>query len=310
MIKPFPPNQTKPMHKNLQNIIIAGCGYLGKKLVKKLLAGPQTRTTPITALVKSLQSQSDCAALGINSMAIDLDEPVNELPDALQQPGSLVYYFVPPPPRGDRDSRAREFLHYCTQNAAYPEKIVLISTTGVYGNCHGQWVDESAIINPQVDRARRRADAEQQFQDYCQQHSISLVILRVSGIYAPDKLPLKRIKAGTPIVREEDSPYSNRIHADDLTEICFRAGINPDIDGIFNCADGHPTTMYDYFMRVAHASHLPAPPAINLEQARTQLSAGMLSYMDESRRIDNTKLLHTFGLELQYPDLDSGLKKV
>jgi len=286
-------------------IYIIGHGYMGHKLLQVLLDQSLASAEQITTVARSLPESQ----IPNQHLVWDLDrtEPVKQ---SIPEPGAIIYYFVPPPPKGRRDTRAQTFIAQLEQNTraeTRPAKIVLISTTGVYGNCYGQWVDETAPLNPSVDRARRRADAEQQFQHYAQNHNIPLVILRVSGIYAADKLPLKRIQAQTPVVREEDSPYSNRIHADDLLNICIIAGLNPDIEGIYNCSDGHPTTMYDYFMRVARASHLPEPPAISLEQARSKLSSGMLSYMNESRRIDNHKLLKDFKLTLKYPDLEQGL---
>ncbi|MCW8930583.1 MAG: NAD-dependent epimerase/dehydratase family protein [Gammaproteobacteria bacterium] len=288
---------------------IVGCGYLGRKLLNELLLRNLFVADKITTLVKTQSSQEHCAQTGVHSIAYDMDDCESQLPDSIVIDQSLIYYFAPPPSHGEKDSRAKNFLKQLSQKEAHqqPSKIVLISTTGVYGNCHGQWVDENTPVNPGVDRARRRFDAEQQFQHYSQKFNIPLVILRVSGIYGPEKMPLKRIQAQTPIVREEDSPFSNRIHADDLLEVCLIAGLSNEIEGIYNCADGHPTTMYDYFMKVAQANHLPEPPTISLEQAKTQLSAGMLSYMEESRRIDNQKLLTDFKISLKYPDLNKGL---
>lgn len=292
-------------NKSEQPIIIAGCGYLGKKLLSAVLTNNLAPVEQISTITRTEESQRQCACSGVHSLSLNLDDRHSCLPADLVFEHAIVYYFVPPPAQGDKDSRAKHFLQNIgTKTAA---KIVLISTTGVYGNCHGQWVDENTPVKPQVDRARRRLDAEQQFQTYCTQRHIPLVILRVSGIYGPGKLPLQRIQAQTPIVREQDSPFSNRIHATDLLEICLRAGLRNDIAGIFNCADGHPTTMCDYFLKVAKANNLPEPPMITLQQAQTQLSAGMLSYMAESRRIDNQKLLSSFQLTLTYPNLDSGL---
>lgn len=291
-------------------INIIGCGYLGRRLLHELLSAKLAQPDNITTVVKTQNSQLLCAQSGVHSIIFDMDKPDSRLPETVKLNQSLIYYFAPPPGHGKQDSRAHNFLKQLSliqSPPIYPRKIVLISTTGVYGNCHGQWVNEETPLNPGVDRARRRFDAEQQFQRYCRKFNIPLVILRVSGIYGPEKLPLKRIKAQIPIVREEDSPFSNRIHADDLLEICLRAGYTNEIEGIFNCADGHPSTMCDYFMKVARANHLPEPPTITLEQAKTQLSAGMLSYMEESRRIDNRKLLTTFKISLKYPDLDKGL---
>ena len=285
-------------------ISIIGCGYIGYRLIQQLLSRKLAKTENISTLVKTVESKEQCLKLGVSSISFDMDNIDEKLPASFQIHQSILYYFAPPPGQGTVDSRARQFIKLLVKQ---PSKIVLISTTGVYGNCHGQWVNEDTPLNPEVDRAQRRCDAEQQFQSYCQKFNIPLVILRVSGIYGPGKLPLKRIKASTPIVREEDSPFSNRIHSDDLLEICLKAGLSDDIEGVFNCADGHPTTMCDYFMKVAQANKLPKPPTITLEQAKTQLSAGMLSYMGESRRIDNQKLLTTFKLSLKYPDLDKGL---
>lgn len=287
-------------------IYIIGHGYMGHKLLQALLEQSLASAEQITTVARSLpepHSQNPHLVWDLDST-----EAVNH---SIPKPNAIIFYFVPPPPKGRQDTRVQTFIAQLEQNTqaeTKPAKIVLISTTGVYGNCHGQWVDETTPLNPSVDRARRRADAEQQFQHYAQNHNIPLVILRVSGIYAADKLPLKRIQAQTPVVQEEDSPYSNRIHANDLLNICLIAGLNPDIEGVYNCSDSHPTTMYDYFMRVARASYLPAPPSISREQARSELSSGMLSYMDESRRIDNHKLLKDFKLTLKYPDLEQGLK--
>jgi len=292
------------LYENKKKISIIGSGYIGQRLIQLLLSRKLAEAEQINTLVKSIDSQKQCSELGVSSIQFDMDTIDIPLPEQLQIHPSVLYYFAPPPAQGSIDTRARQFIK---QLIKAPSRIVLISTTGVYGNCHGQWVNENTALNPGVDRARRRVDAEQQFQSYCREFNIPLVILRVSGIYGPGKLPLKRIKTQTPIVREEDSPFSNRIHTDDLLEICLKAGLSENIEGIFNCADGHPTTMYDYFIKVARAKKLPEPPAITLQQAKTQLSAGMLSYMSESRRIDNQKLLTVFDLSLKYPDLEKGL---
>ena len=291
------------MLKNSVNII--GCGSIGRGLLHLLVTRTLVKAEHITALVKTKESRKQCLALGASSHCIDLDNGSEQLPDSLSMRQSIVYYFTPPPAQGTEDSRVRHFIAQLGEQ--YPARVVLISTTGVYGHCYGQWVNEDKPVNPEVDRAWRRVDAEQQFQMYCQEFDIPLVILRVAGIYGPEKLPLKRIKAKIPIVRAEDSPYSNRIHVDDLLEICIKAGLSRHIEGIFNCADSQPTTMADYFIKVARANGLEEPPVITLEQAKTQLSAGMLSYMSESRRIDNHKSLSVFEYSLKYPELDKGL---
>jgi nucleoside-diphosphate-sugar epimerase len=288
---------------------IVGCGYLGKKLITRLLNDPLINKEKIIAIVKTLTSQTQCSQQNIISLRMDLDDSNTLISTHWQH--SIIYYFIPPPPQGKKDHRARYFIqqlrHYTAQTMTQPAtKIILISTTGVYGDCQGHWVNETSPAQPKLDRALRRYDAEQQFQQYCDELTIPLVILRVSGIYGAGKLPLKRIRAKTPIVCAEDSPFSNRIHSDDLVNICLQAGVSDSITGLFNCADGHPSTMYDYFTQVARSQNLAEPPSISLIDAQQQLSSGILSYMAESRRIDNQKLLAHFQ-PLQYPTLAQGL---
>lgn len=285
---------------NKNPIAIIGCGHIGKLLAQQLLK----KNISVTGYVSSDSSFSECKNRNISCEIIDLDKPLENI----VLTGQRLIYLAPPPRSGKIDTRITNFLNSIAKQA--PEKFVLISTTGVYGDCQGKWIDESAPLKPNADRAFRRVDAEQQVQKFCQRLKIPLVILRVPGIYGPGKIPLARIKSGQAIVNKQDSPFTNRIHADDLVSICERALLQTEITGIYNATDGNPGTMYDYFVGIASAMDLPAPPAISLAEAQQQLSAGMLAYMAESRRIDNKKLLKDFDIFLQYPDLKAGLKDI
>ena len=285
---------------NDNRITIAGCGHIGKLLAQQLLK----KNISVTGYVNSDTSLTECKNKNIRCEKIDLDQPLKSIDLTAQH----LIYLAPPPPTGKADTRITNYLRAIEQQP--PKKFVLISTTGVYGDCKGAWVDESTPLNPSADRAFRRADAERQVQQFCHRLGIPLVILRVPGIYGPGKIPLARIKSGQAIVNKQDSPFTNRIHSDDLVTICEKALLEHSITGIYNATDGHPGTMYDYFVGIASVLDLPAPPAISLAEAQQQLSAGMLSYMAESRRIDNKKLLNDFALVLQYPHLHEGLKHI
>jgi nucleoside-diphosphate-sugar epimerase len=197
---------------------------------------------------------------------------------------------------------------------ALPDKMILISTTAVYGDCHGDWITENQPVNPQTNRGNRRLDAENASRVWAEKNNIPLVILRVGGIYGPGRLPIARLKKGLPILHEEESPYTNRIHQDDLANICVEAAKYVKNSGhqvaIFNVADGQPGTMSQYFKDVAKACGLPLPPEVTREEAQQQMTAGMLSYLRESRRIDNTKLISELNLDLKYPTLEEGLKNL
>jgi len=285
----------------MQNNLIVGCGYLGKLVAPRL-------TGSVQALVRSLSSQQQCQEQVKNCSLLDLDDPASMVPQSLQLANSRILYLVPPPGRGQEDSRMARFLHIL--DVQIIEKFVLISTTGVYGDCAGNWVTEETPVKPLADRALRRRDAELKLLEFCDKRNIPWMILRVPGIYGPGKLPIKRISRGEPIVREQDSPFSNRIHSEDLAAICVEALNRMELEGIYNCADGHPTTMYDFFKRLAMRLGIDMPESISLQQADTQLSAGMMSYMAESRRISNAKLGADFYYQLQYPDLEAGLKNI
>jgi nucleoside-diphosphate-sugar epimerase len=279
-------------------MLIAGCGDLGKRVAARAHA----RGEDVHCLVRRAASVDALAGGGLAARAVDFDAPLTLTDAELAQ--AQVFYFAPPPNSGDVDPRMTRFLAALD---APPRRIVYVSTTGVYGDCDGDWVDETRPLNPQVDRARRRYDAERQLLAWRDAGRGELVILRVAGIYGPDKLPLQRLRDGVPMIAASDAPWTNRIHIDDLVQVCEAAMVRGGDGEAYNVSDGNPGNMRDYFDRVADAFGLPRAPEIDLDAARDQLSPGLLSYLAESRRLDNRKMLQAFDLELQYPDLASGL---
>ncbi len=279
--------------------LIFGCGYLGRLLARHRLRD----TRQVTGVVRTSSSIELLDGLGISSLQADLDQAV--LPDLPLQDSSL-FYFIPPPKSGYLDTRVRRLIAEFERQGD-PQRIVYLSTTGVYGDCKGEWVTEDRPVNPVAPRAKRRWDAERTFLDWHIRTGRELVTLRVGGIYGPDKLPLERLLKGLPLVRPEESPWTNRIHVDDLVQICA-AAMDKGLDGaVYNVSDGSPGTMIDYFRQIAEMAGLPAPPAISFAQAQHELSAGMLSYMQESRRLDNSKVIKELGISLIHPTLESGL---
>ena len=258
----------------------------------------------MTALARSEKSFVLLRAHGLQAVRGDLDNPASLATLPVQ--GALIYYFAPPPSMGTIDPRMKNFLNVIT-DATSPARIVLISTSGVYGDCQGEWVTEDRPSRPDADRARRRLDAEQQLSAWGEAHAVTVVILRVPGIYGPGRLPEKRLRAGEPVLREQESPWSNRVHIDDLVRACLAAGQRGRPNAVYNISDGHPTTMTDYFNRVADALGLERPPQITLAQARAELSEGMQSYLAESKRLDNRRMREELGVEPRYPNLTQGL---
>ncbi len=283
------------------DVLIVGCGYLGSRVAAHYLK----RQCRVRCLVRTASSAQELAAQGIDAVALDLD--LNDgLPPSIRTADSRLFYFVPPPGQGDADPRVRRLIGALARSGQ-PRRVVYISTTGVYGDCAWRWIDERCPVRPAATRSRRRLDAETAWRKWQRDSGGELIILRVPGIYGPGRLPLQRLRDRVPVVRESESPWSNRIHVDDLLRVCTAAMERGCDGGIYNASDGNPSTMTDFFNRVADVYGLPRPPALSLAEAHTRLSPAMLSYLRESRRLSNLKVRKELGVDPLYPDLDSGL---
>ncbi len=279
-----------------QQILIVGFGDVGERVARlEVTAGHR-----VTALARRPDKTGAVGELGLAALAVDLDQ-ADGLPPL---EADRIYYFAPPPGTGQRDSR---MTHFLAALGGGPKRLVYISTSGVYGDCQGRLVDEDAPLQPGNDRSRRRLDAERQLCDWAQTGGHELVILRVGGIYSANRLPVERLRRGMKILRLEEAPPSNRIHADDLAAICVAAMARGRSGEVYNVSDGHPSTMSDYFLQVAAALHLPPPQQISWQQAQAELSEAMLSYLREGKLLDNGKMLRELAVELRYPDLKTGL---
>jgi nucleoside-diphosphate-sugar epimerase len=281
-------------------VLIVGCGDVGRRVADLLLSA---RHSP-TCIVRSSASRDALLAAGFDARCIDLDAA----PPGIDWSSGFteVYYFAPPPSAGETDPRMTAFLQG-VHGEAPPRRIVYISTSAVYGDCGGAWITEEQPVHPEMARGRRRLDAERQLITWCGETGCEWMLLRVPGIYGPGKLPLARLRQGLPVLREADAPYTNRIHVDDLAAICVAAMSSRRRNTVYNVSDGHPSNMTDYFFRVADAAGLPRPPVVSREEAQRLLSPGMLSFLNDSRRMDNTRLLGELGIALRYPNLDAGL---
>ncbi len=281
-------------------VLIIGCGDIGTRVA----AGCVARGDSVSALVRSAAPIPVLEAAGVVTVSGDLDDAPSLA--GLPAQRALLYYFTPPPEPGNTDPRMGRLLHAVTQSAL-PHKIVYISTSGVYGDHQGGWVDEDTPPNPQTARARARLDAESQLLGWGRTHAVPVVILRVGGIYGPGRLPVERLRRGEPVLRREDAPFTNRIHADDLAQVCLAAAEHGGAGRIYNVCDGEHSTMTDYFNAVADWLGLVRPPQITLAEAQQVLSPALLSYLNESRRMDNRRMREELGVVLRYPNLAAGL---
>ena len=287
--------------KPFKHVLIIGCGDIGLRVSKIWKNGAKS----VFAMARNDESIDTFRQQHLFTCQADLDD-FHSLKD-IPSRQSLLYYFAPPPAKGHVDTRMANFLA-SMEKEALPAHFVYISTSGVYGDQGGELINEDTSVNPTADRAKRRYNAEQQLRTWSKQTSVPITILRVGGIYGPGRLPLQRLKDQIPMLHEELSPQTNRIHADDLAQVCVAAGSKKAEGEIYNVSDGSNSNMTEYFNTIADFYELPRPPLVDWEEAEETISKGMLSYLRESRKMDNSKMINKLDIILKYPTLIDGLK--
>ena len=271
----------------MQRLLIAGYGDIARRTAARLPDGVELRKLS-------------------RRLGVDFDR--RETLGAIAGWADAVLYCAPPPEQAVHDTRVANFLDALARGIL-PARLVYLSTSGVYGDCAGARVDEDRALNPQTARAARRADAERRLALWCSSRGVALVVLRVPGIYAADRLPLARLRAGTPVLREEEDVYTNHIHAEDLAAICVRALRDDAAPGVYNACDDSELKMCEWFDLIADRAGLPRPPRIAREDAAQRIAPQLLSFMNESRRLSNAKLKQAWDLRLAYPTVFDGVPR-
>ena len=282
----------------MERLLILGAGDIARRALPALAS-----RYAVAALVRG--DPGPLAGRGLRTLAGDLDRP--ESLAALAGTAALVLHAAPPAETGARDARTRSLVAALSGARMLPRRIVYLSTSGVYGDCGGARVDESRPLAPQTERARRRVDAELALREWGAERGVEIVILRVPGIYAADRLPLERLRQGTPVLRADEDVYTNHVHADDLAAICVRALELDAPPGVYNASDDTELKMGDYFDLVADRHGLARPPRVSRADAEARLPPTLFSFMRESRRLVNRRLKDVLDVRLRYPTVFEGV---
>ncbi len=288
-----------------QRVLIVGCGDVGLRAAAALPARVR-----VLALTSSPIRLGELRDRGITPLTGNLDQPAT-----LRRLAGLtdrVLHLAPPPGEGTDDARTRNLLRALRLRAP-PAALVYGSTSGVYGDCGGAWVSETRPLRADSARARRRVAAERHVRFVGRSAGVRSSILRIPGIYAPDRAggtPRERLLKGTPVLRAEDDVYTNHIHADDLARACLAALWRGAAQRVYHASDDSQLKMGDYVDFAAGLYGLPRPPRLAREQATKALPPMLLSFMSESRRLENTRMKRELRLRLRYPTVASGLRAV
>jgi nucleoside-diphosphate-sugar epimerase len=261
----------------------------------------------LLALTSSPQGSVELRALGITPLLGNLDAPASLR--RLAGLATRVVHLAPPPGEGWGDPRTLALIRALRLRST-PASLVYGSTSGVYGDCQGDIAIETRATHADTARAMRRIDAENLIRFFGRAGSLRASILRIPGIYAPDRVggtPRERLIKGMPVLQASDDVYTNHIHADDLARACVAALWHGGAQRVYNVNDDSCLKMGDYFDLAADLYGLPRPPRIPRTTAKDQLSSMLLSFMSESRRMDNTRLKRELRLRLRYPTVKVGL---
>ena len=261
-----------------------------------------TRRWRVYALVR--EHEPALAELGVTQLVGDLDRP-----SSLRRLAGLahaVLHSAPPPDQGADDPRTQRLIA-ALERGSLPRQLVYISTTGVYGDCGGARVFETRRVAPHTARAQRRVAAERRLRAFGAATGCRVSILRAPGIYAAERLPLERLRRGLPVFAAAEDAYTNHIHADDLARACIAALWRGSAGRIYNVCDDSDLPMGDWYDKLADAFGLPRPPRRSRAEVEAVVAPAVLSFMNESRRLDNRRLKQELNLRLRYPTVDAGI---
>jgi nucleoside-diphosphate-sugar epimerase len=291
-----------PARFRRERLLIVGCGDVGMRVVRKLGG-----RLGVYALTSSSERIDALRQSGVKPLLGNLDDASTLA--RLAGIATRVIHLAPPPAEGQRDLRTA-VLNAALRLRTAPQSMVYGSTSGVYGDCQGGFASEVRAIKPHTPRAVRRVDAEQRVRHLGRATGVRTSILRIPGIYASDReggTPEARLRKGTPVLQAADDVYTNHIHADDLARAVVKALWQGLPQRVYNINDDTALKMGDYFDLAADLYDLPRPPRVPRSQAQEQLPLMLLSFMSESRRMDNSRMKRELQLRLRYPTVADGL---
>ena len=284
----------------MQKLLIVGCGDVAWRALPLLL-----RRFRVYALLRDAAQMARWRAAGAIPLPGDLDHRASLT--RLAGLADCVLHLAPPPDRGARDTRTHKLLAALGRGKSLPQRLIYISTSGVYGDCQGAMIDETRAPRPDTARGIRRLDAERQLRAFGRRTGVAVGILRAPGIYASDRLPVERLQKGTPALQAADDVFTNHIHADDLAAACCAALQHARPNRAYNVTDDSQLQMGEYFDCVADTFGLPRPQRLSRAEAERVLPPMQLSFMRESRRLSNRRLKEELRLRLAYPRVEEGI---
>ncbi|MDE0797045.1 MAG: SDR family oxidoreductase [Alphaproteobacteria bacterium] len=276
-----------------------GLGYSAMALSRRLDAAGWT----IRGTCRKPARKAALGALGISAALFDGDTPMD--PADLLQGATHVLLSIPPGAEGDPAFRQ----HAQDIAAAGTVKWVgYFSTTGVYGNRDGDWVDETSDLRPGNERSQRRVDAERDWLSWGDRHGISVQIFRLPGIYGPGRSAVDQVKAGTARRISKPGHVFSRIHVEDIATTVAASIARAQPGGIYNVCDDEPAAPGDVVAYVCELLSREPPPEIPYDEA--DMSPMAKSFWSDNRRVRNDRMKQDLGVRLDFPDYRIGIRGI
>jgi nucleoside-diphosphate-sugar epimerase len=286
----------------MSNLLCFGLGYSAKHFVG--LYGDGFRR--IVATVRGAERAAWLNARLAGRLKALLFDGHSASPDLIRAVGEADAALISIP----QDETGDPVLRACGEafeRAPKLRSVVYLSTVGVYGDRHGDWVDETSAPLPTSERSRERLAAERVWQDFGKRRRIPVAILRLAGIYGPGRNALTQIARGDARRIVKPDQVFNRIHVDDIAQ-AIDAALACNASGIFNVADDEPSPPGDPLTFAAQLLGVKPPPEIAYEDAAPKMSPLAKSFWQECRRVNNDKLKRELGVTLRYPTYREGLR--
>jgi nucleoside-diphosphate-sugar epimerase len=276
-----------------KHLFCFGLGYSALTLAKQLL-GQGWR---VSGTCRSSEKCEQLRKEGITAYIFDNDLPLQEIWD-LQSVTHILHSIAP-----SEDGDAVILNHFMDlQSLANLEWLGYLSTTGVYGDYKGEWVDEDTKTTPPEGRSQRRVDAEGAWL----QSGLPVHIFRLSGIYGKERNSIKDLKAGKAHRIYKENQVFSRIHVEDIAQILQASIAKPNIGRIYNCADNEPTAQSNVVEYAAQLLGVTPPSLVNYEDA--ELSQMARSFWKNNRRVKNERIKNELEVTLKYPTYREGLE--
>lgn len=273
-----------------KTILILGHGYSAAALSRRLLA----RGWTVIGTTRSADKAETLRSAGITPLVW----PGTDLGPALMRASHLLMGIGPD---ADGDPILRTHADAIRAHAPHVRWAGYLSTTGVYGNHQGDWVDEDTTLSPTTARGKARLAAERAWSDL----GLPLHIFRIAGIYGPGRGPFRKILDGTARLIIRENQFMSRVHVEDIAAVLEASIDRPRPGAVYNVCDDEPTAPETVLLHAAQLLGLPPPPAVAYEEA--PMTAMARSFYSESKKVANRRIREDLGVRLAYPTYREGL---